>query len=110
MHFHSASERSVGYVFLMRARVANRYLTHPFQTVSEGVFPETRLPVRNCPKSPDRPGTEASKGLETGQKALLSPLETNKMEALEITLDPFRTVSERLSEKSRTSLQRSLTG
>ncbi len=35
MHSHSASERSVGYVFLMRARVANHYLTHPFRTVSK---------------------------------------------------------------------------
>jgi hypothetical protein len=34
MHSHSASERSVGYVFLMRARVANYYPTHPFRTVS----------------------------------------------------------------------------
>ena len=34
MHSHSASERSVGYLFLMRARVANHYPTHPFRTVS----------------------------------------------------------------------------
>src|SRR5215212_4415806 len=34
MHFHSPSERSVGYLFLMRARVANHYPTHPFRTVS----------------------------------------------------------------------------
>jgi hypothetical protein len=32
------SERSVGYVFLMRARVANHYPTHPFQTVLYGVL------------------------------------------------------------------------
>src|SRR5687768_9976268 len=34
MQAHSASERSVGYVLLMRARVANHYPTHPFRTVS----------------------------------------------------------------------------
>jgi hypothetical protein len=38
MHSHSASERSVGYVFLMRARVANYYTTHPFRTVSLGTW------------------------------------------------------------------------
>jgi hypothetical protein len=27
----------------MRATVANYYPTHPFRTVSEGVFPEVRL-------------------------------------------------------------------
>src|SRR5215216_7506719 len=43
MQAHSASERSVGYLFLMRARVANHYPTHPFRTVSEGVFSEVRL-------------------------------------------------------------------
>src|ERR671910_2678462 len=42
MHSHSASERSVGYVFLMRARVANHFLTHPFRTVSETEFSEVR--------------------------------------------------------------------
>src|SRR5215203_7020128 len=36
MHSHSASERSVGYDFLMCARVANHYPTHPFRTVSLG--------------------------------------------------------------------------
>src|SRR5919112_1599775 len=36
MHSHSPSERSVGYVFLMRARVATYYPTHPFRTVSLG--------------------------------------------------------------------------
>src|SRR5215204_2574405 len=35
MHSHSASERSIGYIFLIRARVANHYPTHPFRTVSE---------------------------------------------------------------------------
>src|SRR5215217_3356311 len=43
MQAHSASERSVGYLFLMRARVANHYPTHPFRTVSEGAFSEVRL-------------------------------------------------------------------
>src|SRR5829696_2465246 len=43
MHSHSASERSVGYLFLMRARVANHYPTHPFRTVSEEEFSETRM-------------------------------------------------------------------
>jgi hypothetical protein len=38
MYSHWASERSVGYLFLMRARVANHYLTHPFRTVSEKLF------------------------------------------------------------------------
>src|SRR5215212_925894 len=42
MQAHSASERSVGYLFLMRARVVNQYPTHPFRTVSEGVFSEVR--------------------------------------------------------------------
>ena len=42
MQAHSASERSVGHHFLMRARVANHYLTHPFRTVSEGEFCELR--------------------------------------------------------------------
>src|SRR5215203_3665075 len=42
MHSHSASERSVGYLFLIRARVANHYPTHPFRTVSEGEFCELR--------------------------------------------------------------------
>src|SRR5215204_885938 len=36
MHSHSASERSVGYDFLLCARVANHYPTHPFRTVSLG--------------------------------------------------------------------------
>ena len=36
MQDHSSSERSVGYVFLMRARVANHYPTPPFRTVSPG--------------------------------------------------------------------------
>src|SRR5215213_6717264 len=36
MKDHSASERSVGYLFLMRATVANYYPTHPFRTVSLG--------------------------------------------------------------------------
>jgi hypothetical protein len=35
MQAHSASERSVRYLFLMRARVANHYPSHPFRTVSE---------------------------------------------------------------------------
>jgi hypothetical protein len=43
MKDHSASERSVGYLFLMRATVANYYPTHPFRTVSEGVFSEVHL-------------------------------------------------------------------
>src|SRR5215218_8695249 len=41
MQDHSSSERSVGYVFLIRARVANYHLTTPFRTVSEGSFSET---------------------------------------------------------------------
>src|SRR4028118_1727241 len=36
MQDHSASDRSVGYVFLMRARVASQHTTTPFRTVSEG--------------------------------------------------------------------------
>src|SRR5215207_10269270 len=43
MHSHSASERSVGYLFLIRARVANHYPTHPFRTVSYTEFSEVRL-------------------------------------------------------------------
>src|SRR5215210_3010980 len=35
MQDHSSSERSVGYVFLIRARVANYHLTTPFRTVSK---------------------------------------------------------------------------
>src|SRR5215210_3222781 len=46
MQDHSSSERSVGYVFLMCARVANHHRTTPFRTVSEGVFSETNYTSR----------------------------------------------------------------
>ena len=53
MHSHSASERSVGYLFLMRARVANHYPTHPFRTVSEGKFSEVQR-YEVAPARPDK--------------------------------------------------------
>ena len=37
MQDRSSSERSLGHVFLMRARVANHYPTTPFRTVSPGI-------------------------------------------------------------------------
>jgi hypothetical protein len=46
MQAHSASERSVGYLFLMRARVANHYPTHPFRTVSLGTSVNSERPWR----------------------------------------------------------------
>jgi hypothetical protein len=55
MQDHSASERSVGYLFLIHARVANHYPSHPFRTVSEGEFSEVRSsklsPFSQVPKA-----------------------------------------------------------
>src|SRR5215213_1180788 len=51
MQDHSASERSVGYVFLIPARVSNYHLTTPFRTVSEGEYPETQRPVGGIAKT-----------------------------------------------------------
>src|SRR5215208_4683740 len=42
MQFHSASDRSVGYLFLMRARVAKYPPRTTFHTVSDGKFSEVR--------------------------------------------------------------------
>src|SRR5918998_5096724 len=42
MYFHSSSDRSVGYLFLMRARVAKYPLRTTFHTASEGLFSEVR--------------------------------------------------------------------
>jgi hypothetical protein len=55
MHSHSESDRSVGYVFLVRARVANYYPTHPFRTVSEDTFSEIRIqdPAYWAARAPD---------------------------------------------------------
>ena len=47
MQAHSASERSVRYLFLMRARVANHYPTHPFRTVS----PRTGVKIKRVAQS-----------------------------------------------------------
>ncbi len=47
----------------------------------------------NCPKSLNRPRSEASEVDETGRKSSVSLLWGPKMEAPEATLDPFRTVS-----------------
>jgi hypothetical protein len=43
MYFHSASDRSVGYLFLMRARVAKHYPRTTFHTVSEVEFSEDEM-------------------------------------------------------------------
>src|SRR5215203_788102 len=75
MHSHSASERSVGYDFLMCARVANHYPTHPFRTVSEGKFSETGLPIFRILGSSEgirRAGAELDPGP-------LSPLENLRL-------------------------------
>jgi hypothetical protein len=42
IYFHSSSERSVGYVFLMRARVAKYPPKTTFHTASEEEFSEVR--------------------------------------------------------------------
>jgi hypothetical protein len=42
MWFRSASERSVGYLFLMRVRVAEYLPRTTFHTASEGLFCELR--------------------------------------------------------------------
>src|SRR5215217_4594452 len=43
MWFHSSSDRSVGYLFLMRARVAKYPPRTTFHTVSEGEFSEVHF-------------------------------------------------------------------
>ena len=51
MYFHSSSDRSVGYLFLMRARVAKYPPRTTFHTASEEEFSEVR--------GSKRPGVDA---------------------------------------------------
>ena len=53
-----------------------------------------RAAERDCPKSPERLRTEASKTAQTRPRSSIPFVETTKIEASDATLTPFRTVSE----------------
>jgi hypothetical protein len=63
----------------------------PFSLLIVLIHPDAE---RDCPKSPERLRTEASKTDEPGPRSTISLLETTKIEASDATLTPFRTVSE----------------
>ena len=67
MYFYSSPERSVGYGFLMRARVQDYHPTSPFHKLSEGVlgnpYPETYV-------KPGRLGCKSGFGTHRGGKSL----------------------------------------
>src|SRR5215210_4227877 len=59
-----------------------------------GVAGLFRQAHRDCPKSPEKLRTEASKPDETGPRSSISLPRTTKLEVSDTTLTPFRTVSE----------------
>src|SRR5918992_4873300 len=79
MQAHSASERSVWYLFLMSARVAKHYPTHPFRTVSEEEFSEVRTRLRYqapCLRWKANPPGKRGKGKRRDRSAT-APCETH---------------------------------
>src|SRR5215218_265726 len=71
MWFHSASDRSVGYLFLMRARVAKYPPRTTFHTASEKLFGKSEWVPNRGSESGQKGSKESRSAASCGQRSVL---------------------------------------